>query len=123
MDTAQVLYEGNREARLWMWTYLCRERCPDRIDDRSRSGVLTTMSNHTYRVSVDPTKATGGKRANFVLYTFICKGSRCRLAEEDNAPLSSLSELQAIIIDLMGQLACRSQNKCTDTFPCVYRRA
>lgn len=32
-------------------------------------------------------------RTNFVLYAFIRKGGCSRLAEEDNAPLSTLSKL------------------------------
>lgn len=29
----------------WTWTYLCKERWPDCIDDTSRNGVLITMSD------------------------------------------------------------------------------
>jgi hypothetical protein len=47
-------------------------------------------------------------RTNFVLYAFIRKGGRSRLAEEDNAPLSTLSKFQAFIVDLVCQLACWS---------------
>ena len=63
------------------------------------------------------------ERTDFVLYAFICKGGRSRLAEENNTPLSSLSELQALVIDLVCQLACRGQNNSTDALPYVCRRA
>ena len=64
--------------------------------------MLTTTSSvsHQHR----PHEKTKG-HTDFVLDTFIRKGGRSRLAEEDNAPLSTLSKFQAFVVDLVCQLA------------------
>src|SRR6266849_5607326 len=105
-----------------MWTYLSKDRYPERNDATSRSGVLTTTSNRVVSVCLS-NQGTEEGHTDFVLHTFVRKGSRRRLAERNNAPLSTLSELQAFVVDLVCQLACWSQNNRTDAFPCIRYRA
>ena len=105
-----------------MWTYLSKDKCPDWNDDTSRSGVLTTISNGVVSVRRS-NQGAEEERTNFVLHTFVRKGSRRRLAEKNNAPLSTLRELQAFVINLVCQLSCWSQNNRTDAFPCIRRGA
>ncbi len=62
-------------------------------------------------------------RTNFVLHAFIRKGGRRRLTEKNNTPLSTLSKLQAFIIDLVCQLSGWGYNNRTDAFTCIRRRA
>ncbi len=52
----------------------------------------------------------GGPRlyvlTNLFSHLLVGEGRRSCLAEQDNSPLSALRELQALVVDLVRQLAC-----------------
>ena len=66
-------------------------------------------------------RARGGL-TDFVAHALVCECARRRFAEQDDAPLAALRELEALVVDLVRQLPRRREDHHADTLSRVALR-
>ena len=67
------------------------------------------MSTSPYSCERESAKGCRDKRTHFIPHILISQGRRSGLAEQDYPPLPSLSQLEALVMDLMRQFTSRRE--------------